>query len=204
MNIVAKIIELIYYSHNSKLILPNHFLENLLSYCFTNCKTYTNFVGARGPGGSYSYVAKWLNSQANEPIKFPDGFVKAIFDNNQKIGRTYLITGMNQVPTSIMTSHLWITLDESNTIQNESVYKPESWMWNAKGTLEKENITKLLTTSSEALKQSRDSLIASCIRKVKSQLGTSGTDCIDHAVESQLRAETQIRLFGFVGIVAGN
>ena len=49
LNIVAKIIELIYYSHDSKLILPNHFLENLLSYCFTNCKTYTNFVVARGP-----------------------------------------------------------------------------------------------------------------------------------------------------------
>ena len=80
LKIVSKIIELIYYCRNSKLVLPNHFLENLLSYSLTNCKTYSNYLGNRSPGGSYSYLISWLNSQASDPTPFPDGLVKAVFD----------------------------------------------------------------------------------------------------------------------------
>ena len=86
INIISKIIELIYYCNNSRLVLPNHFLENLLSYTFTNSRTYTNFLANRSPGGSYSYITSWLNTQANDPIQFPEGLVKAVFDNNQTIG----------------------------------------------------------------------------------------------------------------------
>ena len=69
--VIAKIIELVYYSRNSKLILPNHFHENLLNYSFTNSKTMSNFLGSRSPGGSSSYISSWLLEQAHDPIKCP-------------------------------------------------------------------------------------------------------------------------------------
>ena len=54
--IVAKVIELIYYCRASKLVLPNHFPENILCYSYTNCKSYLNFQGSRSPGGAYTFI----------------------------------------------------------------------------------------------------------------------------------------------------
>ena len=55
--------------------------------------------------------------------------VKNDFYNNQKVGKTYIIVGDNKVPTTVMTSHLWITLDKNSTRQKDVIYKPQSWMW---------------------------------------------------------------------------
>ena len=38
LKLIGKIIELIYYCRNSKLVLPEHFIENLISYTCTNIK----------------------------------------------------------------------------------------------------------------------------------------------------------------------
>ena len=38
--VLPKIVELLYYTVNTKKVLPNHFLENLLRYTFTYCKSY--------------------------------------------------------------------------------------------------------------------------------------------------------------------
>ena len=71
----------------------------------------------------------WLNRQTNNLIPFPNGLVKAVFDNNQKIRKTYLITGTNIVPSVVMTSHLWICLDKDNLIQSDPAYNGEQRMW---------------------------------------------------------------------------
>ena len=91
--LIAKIIELIYACRHSKLVLPNHFIENLLCYSYTNCKSFLNFLGDRSPGGAYSFLCNWLQKQSKEPLEFPEGLVKSIFDNSQKVGKTYLISG---------------------------------------------------------------------------------------------------------------
>ena len=64
MIVLAKVVELIYYGRSSKLILPNHFLENMLCYSYTNCKSYLNFQGSRSPGGAYTFITTWLKQQA--------------------------------------------------------------------------------------------------------------------------------------------
>ena len=97
--IVAKVIELIYYRQASKLVLQNHFLENILCYSFTNCKSYLNLQGSRFPGGAYTFIIPWLKELAQDPTVFPQGLVKVVFDNCQKVGKTYAITGTNIVPT---------------------------------------------------------------------------------------------------------
>ena len=73
---VAKIVELVYYSRNSKLVLPHHLMESLETYSLTNSKTCANVFGGRTPGGSYSYLTSWLNQQGHDPVQFPDGIVK--------------------------------------------------------------------------------------------------------------------------------
>ena len=55
LNIICQIVELIYYCRNSKLVLPQHFTKNLMSFIFTNCKLYCSFIGSRSPGGSSIY-----------------------------------------------------------------------------------------------------------------------------------------------------
>ena len=39
LNIISKIVELVYYCRNFKLVLPQNFTENLMCYALTNCKT---------------------------------------------------------------------------------------------------------------------------------------------------------------------
>ena len=102
--IVAKVIKLIYYCRASKLVLPNHFLENILCYSFTNCKSNLNFQGSRSPGGAYTFTKSWVKELAQDPIVFPQGLVKVVFNNCQKVGKTYAITGTNIVPTNVITS----------------------------------------------------------------------------------------------------
>ena len=54
LKLIGKTIELICYYQNSKLVLPEHFTENLVSYTCTNSKINCNFQGSLSPGGSYS------------------------------------------------------------------------------------------------------------------------------------------------------
>ena len=63
MKCFAIVIEMVYYCVNSRIILPNHFLETLLCYSMTNSKTYLNFIGSRSPGGGYSFITNWLKQQ---------------------------------------------------------------------------------------------------------------------------------------------
>ena len=90
--VFSRIVEVIYYTVNTKMVLPNHFLENLLHSSFTNCKSYISFLENRSPGGSYTYINNWLKEQGKEPLTYPSGLVKSVFDNSKKICRTYLVS----------------------------------------------------------------------------------------------------------------
>ena len=164
LNLICKTIELIYYCRNSKLELPEHFIENLVSYTCSNSKINCNFQGSLSPGGSYSSLSLWLKQQACEPIAFPKGMVKNVFDNNQKVGKTYIITGDNKVPTTVMTSHLWITLDKNSTKQNDVIYKPQSWMW-PYATIQttEELLFNKMIQPSQNFRETRDSFVTDCI-----------------------------------------
>jgi len=182
--ILAKIVELIYYCCNSRKVLPNHFLENLLCYSFTNSKSHLSFLGSRSPGGSYSYVTSWLKDQSKDLIKYPSGLVKSVFDNSQKVGKTYAITGTNIVPTSVITSHLWITLDKSSDLQEQLKYKPGEWMWKEIDQETSSKLIELLTKPRENFRNTRNSFIGLCIDMVYKQHKTSLTDFIDSQIKA--------------------
>ena len=156
-----------------------------MCYSFTNSKLYANFLGNRAPGGSYSYLVSWLKEQASEPLKFPDGLCKAIFDNSQKIGKTYLISGDNVVPTSVITSHLWLTLDPNSTIQSNQMYKPTNWMWEMVNNETEHLLLKSLTSSGEGFRTTRDIFITRCIYVVSKQHNKKDVDLIDETLKEK-------------------
>ena len=167
LNIIAKLIELIYYCTNSSIVLPNHMFENLLCYSLINCKSYINFAASRNPGGAYTYISNWLKQQSKEAQPFPNGLLKAIFDNNQKVGKTYLISETNTVPTSVITSNLWLILDPDSKIQENPDYMPRKWK-TINETI-KEGLFKALTEPGKELRITRDLFIGKCIETVMKQ-----------------------------------
>ena len=189
ITLISKVIELIYACRNSKLVLPNFFIENLLCYSYTNCKSYLNFVGNRSPGGGYTHMCNWLKEQSKEPLTFPDGLAKAVFDNNQKIGKTYLITGTNKVPTSVITSHLWISLDKQNKMQTAKEFTPENWMFKEMSTEDSTNVKKLLTEPSCEFRQTRNHFIEKCLSVFNGKFDNGNFDAIDDQIKRQNDAE---------------
>lgn len=164
--IICKVIELIYACKNSKLVLPNHFIENLLCYSYTNCKSFVNFLGNRSPGGAYTFLTNWLKEQSKAPLEFPKGLVKSVFDNSQKVGKTYLISGTNTVPTSVITSHLWITLNQHSDIQNRQDLSPKNWILSPLSYLQENDLTNHLLKPSMEFKVTRNRFIQQCLPMV--------------------------------------
>ena len=182
--------ELIYYCRNSKLALPQHFTENLMSYIFTNCKSYCSFIGSRSPGGSYPYIQNWLNQQSHTAIPFPNGLAKSVFDNNQKVGKTYVITADNTVPTIAMTSHLHIIFDAHSEVQNDNTLKPEKWMWKNQNNA-KEKVKPSLHIPNEEFRKGRDEFIESCIILLYQQHAHGNKDHINSIVDMQNLAASE-------------
>ena len=92
---------------------------------------------------------------------FPNGLCKSVFDNNQKIGKMYLILGTNKVPSSVITSHLGITLDANNTIQNVQSFNPTNWMLKPLCSGTNKKLLKTLSSPGEGFRKSRDAVIES-------------------------------------------
>ena len=124
--LLAKVVEQIYAAQNSRLVLPLSLRENLLTYGVSNSKLLVNYNGSTSAGGSYSYISKWLRTSASEPLPFPKGLVRSVFDNEQVIGKTYTVKVNNKVSSNVVTSHEHIIIDESSQIQSAIELKPEN------------------------------------------------------------------------------
>ena len=191
MELISKTIELLYYCSNSKLVLPSHFFENLLCYTLTNSKSLTNFMGSRSPGGAYTYITKWLRDQSKNEIPFPKGLVKSVFDNSQKVGKTYLISETNIVPTSVITSHLWIVFDESSKLQENIRFKPSSWM---SKDIDESSIINRLTKPTDNFRVSRNNFIEKCLSIVKDEIEENNkSDNIDSIIQQEAETNAQKR-----------
>ena len=67
--------------------------------------------------GSSDFISKWLTDESNQPVEFPIGLMRSVFDNEQLIAKknkkkkkkkkkTYKVKADNKVPTSVITSHI--------------------------------------------------------------------------------------------------
>ena len=64
-----QIVELIYSTTYARILLPIAFLENLQTYSLSNSKLQVNYNDS--PGRSYSFLQKWILSQASKPTPVP-------------------------------------------------------------------------------------------------------------------------------------
>ena len=129
----------------------------------------------------------------DEAISFPQGLVQAAFDNSQKVGKTYVISETNVVPTSIITSHLWMILDPDNLMQEDVSYKPDNWMWDCRDTMKEEAVGRL-TNTGENFKSSRDNFINECIETLLKQHNfKDSNDSIDLLLKERAEIENQKR-----------
>ena len=189
--LLAKVVEQIYYIRNSRLILPLSFRESLVLYTLTYSKSATTLSCKTTPGGSYKTINGFLSNEAADPILMSSGNMRCAFDNNQIIGKTYMIKGDNKVPTSIMTSTSFVKLDESK-IQEDSRLKPENWMWEELSDEQKEMLVSDNNNEFEyEFRRTRNIHIAHHLRIVESQIGDSKTDYIDKHITDEISAENE-------------
>ena len=149
----------------------------------------SNFLGSRSPGSRNTYISTWLSTQANDPLACPSGVVKAVFDNNQKIGKTILITGENTVLTSVMTSNIWINFSDNSAFQKQKHLSPTSWMWNDRKAKSKELVMHL-TEPGNNFRKARDAFLNACINEVYNE-HKGGKDYTHAKLESDKHASTE-------------
>ena len=183
--LIAKLVEQLYFIRNSKITLPLSERESILCYSLTTSKIYANFQAHSSPSSSYWHLIHTLDQSASNPIPFPPGVVRYAFDNNQVVGKTYIIRGGdNNVPTSIITSSLYAELNKSN-LQDDNNLKPKHWMF-SKPTPEQENeIVALSDKYNDFFRASRDERIRTSLAEVIKEEEQEGTDHIDKLVDNQ-------------------
>ena len=190
---LAKTIEQLYHCINSRLILPYHFIENLLCYSFTNCKTFINLASSHSPDGGYAFIKNWLKEQSKSELKCPSGIVKSVFDNNQKIGRTYVISETNTVPTSITTSHIWLVLDAERKMHEMAQFKRSNWIAKPNKEEKTKAVLEKLTDEAPNLRKSRDIFLTKCIKVVKNQHVSNEFEQVDQILRARNEANNQKR-----------
>ena len=84
------------------------------------------------PSSCQSYFKSWLNKAASAEIEFPPGTVRVVFDNKQTIGKRYRVkANQPSMLTSVITSTIYLPIDESSQIQSDEYFKPSNWMFDA-------------------------------------------------------------------------
>ena len=70
-----------------------------------------------------------MTDQAADPVRFPSGMVRSVFDNEQVIGKRHIIKTDNKVPLIVVISHMYITMDANNQIQCDKDFAPTTWLF---------------------------------------------------------------------------
>eukprot|EP00794_Sanderia_malayensis_P018435 gene18435-20284_t len=189
---LSRIIEIIYSAVNSRIVLPISFSENIHAFSVSHSKQLVEYNNAVGPAGSYSFLQKWIFSQAVAPSDFPEGLVKCVFDNEQVIGKTRSIKTENKVPLSVITSFANIVIDEKCSLQKEVSLCPRMWFFEKLTTEKKEKIKSNICLSK--IRTSRDAFISSRLEVVRKEQRFEGEqiiDYIDNHVQSLCEAEKE-------------
>ena len=176
---LAKCMEQIYGCHNSKLILPLSFQENLLVYSLCRSKQLVTYNCKMYPSGSPDFISKWLTGQSNVPVQFPEGLVSSVFDNEQVIGKTHKVKSDNKVPSSVITSHIYISIDSKNKLQNDVKFAPTNWLFSDNTEEDKEAFADLSAPYSSLFRETRNNFIDGRLKSVYDEHKGQQHDFID-------------------------
>ena len=123
------------------------------------------------------------------PVYAPDGDVGHAFDNNQKVGKTWHVAVDGKVKSSVITMHIWLSLDKTGHLQENKNLKPAQWF-------ETKSLMKMIRDAEDPLflelnKEHYNSLYHVIKTNIKSvvakQRNTNGkvTDFIDDKIEKE-------------------
>ena len=188
---VAKILEEIYKCRNSRIVLPLSFAQNLLTYSYSHSRKLIAYNACVSPGGSNTYLSQWLTEQSTYEVPFPKGFTKCVFDNQQVIGKTRTVKADNKVPSSVITSHCYISINCDDLIQNDPAFKPEQWIFGEITDEINESMKTEELEYSNLLRSTRNSFISSRIRTVTQQHKSADIDVIDELVEGVRKSKCE-------------
>ena len=129
---------------------------------------------------------------ANE-IEFPPGVVRTVFDNEQVVGKRYHVKAdQSTIPSSVVSSSIYLSIDKTSDIQNNETLRPVHWMFQPVDEIwinksinsfdEKNNTFRM--TRNNLLKERMDILAGDLKRRDDEEL----FDLIDEIVKAKERA----------------
>lgn len=120
-------IEQVYGLRMPKLIAPFSFLLGLQVYTATSSRTAVDLIGKLIPAGSYVTMQNWLQiTGGNSPV-CPPGTVMNTFDNQQIIAHKRQIGPVNKSVSSIVTTKMFVQLEDDLNMQENENLKPKNW-----------------------------------------------------------------------------
>ena len=190
-------IEQVYGARNKRLILPQSFRHNLVAYSLSGSKLLLELNNSSMPCGSYTYLKNWLENNAKNEIPFPDVDVRVVFNNEQVVGKRYMVSLDNpKVPISVITSHAYLELNNQLCWQNKREFAPKNWFID---NLNDEKFAEILDVSNkycEHFRQSRNRLNTPRLNFLTkeqkiSDLENNASDYVDELVAQLFKAKTE-------------
>ena len=132
-----------------------------------------------------------MADQATEPVQFPDGVTRCVFDNEQVIGKTHRVKAGNKVPMSIVTSHAYISIDPDSDFQKDEIYSPRAWLFDKPDTEQRHNFLSIDASSALYFRQTRNSFIKERLASVQNEQKENGKDFIDEIIENEEKSKCE-------------
>ena len=81
-------------------------------------------------GGQYDTISNLLVDLASSPVIPPEGDLGHAFGNNQRIAKTWHIEVDSKVKVSVITTHIWLSLNKNGKLEESKNLKPVQWYKN--------------------------------------------------------------------------
>lgn len=136
-----------------------------------------------------------MSDQATTALNVPPGIVRSVFDNEQVIGKTYKVQAENKVPMSIVTSHIYISIDKCNEIQRDETFAPSNWLFGKPSQIQKQEFLNESKETVEFFRHSRNMFIKERMFSVRDEQNNSNEngiyDYVDEAVTRKIENENE-------------
>ena len=103
-------------------------MQNLTILSLTGSKTAVDIIGSLGAGGRYNTLCRWFNSATPKAPSGPKGDTLYVFDNEQRVGKTWSVKPNNKVKASVITNVAAVTLNEDLQYQAKRELHPSQWL----------------------------------------------------------------------------
>lgn len=124
-----------------------------------------------------------MTDKAAFPIEMPGGLARSVFDNERVVGKTHRVKADNKVPMSILTSHLYISIDNNSKLQNNASLATCNWLFEIPTDLQKQQFLNDSDVYTDFFRDTRNSLLQERLSVIVQEHKNTQTDFIDAIIE---------------------